>query len=214
MVIVGSILLAFGIQAWWDGLGEARQRTALLEALSEDFVLAADSLASVKAKHALVAERSKQVLDYGEIGTVPVTEQDSLDVLIGGHFMRTAFDPPMGTVETILGSGRLDLLGSAPLVRALTKWSSQLAGLDRYEQSALDHFYERIYPYLAERLDLEDLDKGYAEFIDVPWDQAPAGAYRLVSDQEFLNIIYMHWVLNTNVLMRMGGVEIARTFGS
>ena len=30
-----------------------------------------------------------------------------------------------------------------------------------------------------------------------------------MSDQEFLNIIYMHWVLNTNVLMRMGGVETA-----
>ena len=153
-MIVGSILLAFGIEAWWDGLGEARQRTALLEALSENFAVAADSLVIVKANHTLVAERSKRVLDYGEVGTVPVAERDSVDILVGGHFMRTAFDPPMGTVETLLGSGRLDLLGNARLVTALTQWSSQVVGLQRFEQAALDHFYGRIYPYLGERLDL------------------------------------------------------------
>ena len=41
-VIVGSILLAFGIDAWWEGVGERKeQRRSLVEMLSN---LAADSL--------------------------------------------------------------------------------------------------------------------------------------------------------------------------
>ena len=34
---------------------------------------------------------------------------------------------------------------------------------------AIDHFNERYYPYLSSRLDLKDVDKGVAQFVDFPW---------------------------------------------
>ena len=36
VVIVGSILLAFGLQAWWDELGRRDQEQMLINGLSED----------------------------------------------------------------------------------------------------------------------------------------------------------------------------------
>ena len=47
VVIVASILLAFGIQAWWERLGDAQQREAILAGLASDFALAATDLERV-----------------------------------------------------------------------------------------------------------------------------------------------------------------------
>ena len=42
-VIVASILLAFGIEAWWDGRQERAEERDALEALAADFVVATEA---------------------------------------------------------------------------------------------------------------------------------------------------------------------------
>jgi hypothetical protein len=209
VVIVVGVLVALAADAWWESRSEARQRAVLLEALSDDFAVAERRLGAVRRIHTSVTARSESVLDFGETGSVPAEYQDSLDLLIGGHFHRANYEPPTGAFETALASGRIDLLGDDRLVSELTQWSATVARLQGTEDRLADDFYERIYPYLAARLDLEDLDKGFAEFEEVPWDQGPAASYRLVADQEFLSLIYFHWVLGKNALGRVAQVEEA-----
>jgi len=198
--IVGSILLAFAIDAWWDSRSDARRSTALLSALSEDIAVAAAQLSETKRRHTGVAEAGAQLLTYGELGSVPEAERGNVDRLVSRHFDRDTYDPPTGTVDSVLGSGRIDLLTNQQLVAELTQWSAAVVHLRFRQTYAIDHFHEYLYPYLSSQLDLEDLDKGFAQYVDFPWRQEPANAYRLVADQEFLNILYMHWVLTNNVL--------------
>ena len=47
VVIVGSILLAFGIEAWWDGVQERVEERQALEALARDFESAAEEIDQV-----------------------------------------------------------------------------------------------------------------------------------------------------------------------
>ena len=47
MVIVISILLAFGIEAWWDGRQERVEERQALEALARDFESAAEEIDQV-----------------------------------------------------------------------------------------------------------------------------------------------------------------------
>ena len=72
--------------------------------------------------------------------------------------------------------------------------------LQRTELDSRRHFNEYVFPFLAERLDVEDLDKGFSRFVDFPWEQDPAEAYPIALDQEFLNLIYMRWVLLENIV--------------
>jgi hypothetical protein len=44
VVIVASILLAFGLDAWWDATQQSRETADLLAALDEEFALAAEEL--------------------------------------------------------------------------------------------------------------------------------------------------------------------------
>ncbi len=50
VVIVGSILLAFGLQAWWDERDERRAERIYLEQLRADLVGAEEQLAAA-ARH-------------------------------------------------------------------------------------------------------------------------------------------------------------------
>ncbi len=206
--IVASILLAFAIDAWWDSQSNAMQEQALLIALSDDFAAAEDMLVSVKRMHVITATSGEKLISYGEAENIPEADREGIDLLIGSHFGRTIFSPPMGTVESVIGSGRIDLLTNQELVAELTQWSSLVSQLQILEIEAREHFYERIYPYLSARLSLMDLDKGYRQYLEsFPWDQAQTDAFQLVSDQEFLNIVYVHWVIKTNILTRVEPVE-------
>ncbi len=206
--IVASILLAFAIDAWWDSRSDAMQEQALLLALSDDFAAAEGMLASVKSRHLRTATSGEKLISFGEAGNVPDADRDGVDFLVSHHFARALFSPPMGTVESVIGSERIDLLSNQELVAELTQWSATVSKLQMIEIEAREHFYDRIYPYLAARLNLKDLDKVYRQYLEsFPWDQARTDAFQLVSDQEFLNIIYMHWVLKTNILTRIEGVE-------
>jgi hypothetical protein len=132
--------------------------------------------------------------------------------LISSHFARATFDPPMGTVESVLGSGRIDLLTSQELIAELTQWSSVVTQLHNLEIEARNHSYDQIYPYLASRINLKDLDKGYPQFFEsFPWEQEQTDAYKLVSDQEFINSVYLHWVIKTNILDTLVPVEASLT---
>ena len=200
IAIVGSILIAFALDAWWDGRSDRVQEVALLTALEEDFAVADSSFEVTKAGHLAEVQSSKELIDYGESGQIPVDQRARIDTLVSTQFSRRNFDPPMGTVQSVLGSGRIDLITNQDLITELTRWSSVVEALQRMETDSRRHFNEYVFPFLAARLDVEDLDKGFPAFVDYPWEQAPAGAYRIVLDQEFQNLIYMRWVLLQNIV--------------
>jgi len=212
VLIVLSILAAFSIDTWWGSKSDANQEQAMLLALSEDFTEAEKLLSVVKSLHNMTARAGEKLITLGETGSVPETDQNGVDLLISRHFARATFDPPMSTVESVLGSGRIDLLTSQELIAELTQWSSVVTQLHNLEIEARDHFYERFYPYLISRIKLKDLDKGYPEFLEsYPWEQEQTDAYKLVSDQEFMNIVYLHWILKTNILSNLVPVEASLT---
>ena len=206
-VIVGSILIAFSIDAWWDSRADAVQERALLVALAQDFRTADERLDAAMQAHQTVLISMDRLLRYADAGHVPSLDRAQVDTVLSRVFWRETFDPPMGTVETILSSGRLDLFENGDLVGELTRWTSAVRNFNELETAGTNHFYQTLYPYLAANLSLRDLDKGIPW--EVPWPHSPTPAADLVSDPAFQNVIYMHYVLYQNVVQAMPGLESA-----
>jgi hypothetical protein len=207
VVIVASILLAFGIDAWWDARNERIQERALLAALAGDSYATKDALRHTRRAHETVLASMERLLTYAENGAVPVSERAQVDTVLSRVFWREIFDPPVGAVETILGSGRLDVIENQELVGELTRWTAAVHDLNELERAGTDHFYRTLYPYLSANLDLQDLDKGIPW--KVPWPHDPTPAADLVTDPAFKNVIYMHYVLYHNVLEVVPRLELA-----
>ncbi len=212
VVIVASILVAFSIEAWWDSRGDALQSQALITALSEDFAAAESDLQRVRAWHERKSNSAAQLLLWAESEGVGENQTDQVEIAISEMFIHATFDPPMGTIRTILGSGRLDLLSNPELVRELMRWSSVVDDLREDEETANRHLYQNLLPFLSPRLNLKDLDKPASGIVSThlwPGERAQTEAHRLLSNPEFQSNVYMVWSLQKSVANDLAPVEVA-----
>jgi hypothetical protein len=205
-VIVGSILLAFGIEAWWAGHGEAEQREALLRGLSSDFVAAEADLDRVIDVHSEARMAAERVLALARADAPVKSDQAPLiDSLVTQLFHGATFDPPSGTVEAFLAAGGLDVLTNGPLVSELTAWSSVVDNLGEDEDWALEQVRVQLIPFLWDNM-IPTLDFVRSDADqDVPWVPLYTDTYRLLADSRFQSVVSERW-FSADVALESAGV--------
>jgi hypothetical protein len=148
MVIVASILLAFGIQAGWEEWQEIRVEHRQVEALEEDFSQNLSLLTVRQSRLETSVGRITRLRDMlrvspvGEIVVVP-------DSLLNELFYTGTIDPLMGTLDAMIGSGRLDQLPDPVLRYALTDWRRLVSDVRTNQVLAQDYVMLELVPYLA-----------------------------------------------------------------
>jgi hypothetical protein len=149
VVVVASILLAFGIDAWWNELSERELRSATLEGLIADFE-GMDRPASgilrrnqkLVASHDLLISLLREGSATGGVALVPDT------LLIAAYNIPT-YNPPRTSVEMALASGRLTDLDDEPLRRLLALWLQVLDDTAEDDAWVSDIVQREILPLLA-----------------------------------------------------------------
>ncbi len=199
LVVIG-ILIALQVNNWNNENADKEREGDYLMALKSDFQQINQEFENNKWEHETVKSGMEQILDWIEEGRVPTNQQPKFDSLLSNVFYRSSFDPPQGTIETILGSGNVALLSNRELVSLLTQWTSIVDNYQSEELRAVDHFYETIYPYLSDRVNMQDMDKSIPTTLR--WPHELTDAHELITDQKFHNVIYVHWVIQWNVLDR------------
>ncbi len=158
VLIVLSILLAFGIEAWWSERGDRRAEIEALQGLHEDFVQTVDRLAEARSEHAQIRAASVRLLSM----TGPNAETSDSDIaldslvmtLIGGPIVY----PIMATYDALIASGRFKILSSGELRRALATWAASMADLAQVEREARAQMDQRLLPFLWDYIPIVTLD--------------------------------------------------------
>lgn len=211
-VIVGSILLAFGIDAWWDARGDAQRKEAVIEGLRSDFRAARVDLNRVSTYHLNGRSSAEQLMQLGDNGTVPASSSDLVDSLFSDLSGTASFDPPLGTLEALISSGELDLIGDLELALLLTGFPAMVGDLDREQR-----FQREALLLLYEHIDSSGLgfESFIANFRDPPWDFHSDGIYRIVHTEGFRSWVTVMWVLYGNTIANherldetMGQIEL------
>ena len=121
-VIVASILLAFGIDAWWDGRQERAEEQRLLVSLADEFATTRDSLSRALEAHRDYQEQAERIVLLVQEGDdVPNVRRGMAEI---GHQIRKY-------QVRIIGAGRdhwrraVDP-GPKPRVRVLTSDPHQI----------------------------------------------------------------------------------------
>ena len=158
-VIIVSILLALAGDAWWDERRERAEEHEALVALAQDFDVAADRLGGVLATVDSIRVAAAVMLEW----TGPRADArngDSLAVLLPIVSRLPTFQPPLGSLEALLGSGDLRLIRNDSLRAALASFPSRLAGIHRTESYGAEQVFGELRPFLNRSVPMRRFARG------------------------------------------------------
>jgi len=139
LTIVASILLAFGIDAWWDGRQEEAKRQQLLADLQTDFRTTQDLLTNVLSFAQGVVAKSR--------GFVKATSDpsglspDSIGELATGLLTEISFTPAISHYKASLTTGDIGRIRSDSLLIYLNRFDLGLQRFLQHDQIAAQLFY-------------------------------------------------------------------------
>ncbi len=136
LLIVFSILLAFGIEAGWSQRGERQAEVEALQGLSDDFVESLERLTSVGSDHVEVRDASVRLLAMTGPDADQTVSDLVMDTLVMALIAYPKVFPVTATYDALIASGRIQLLESAALRRELARWATAVVDLREEERDA------------------------------------------------------------------------------
>ena len=150
IAIVGSILLAFAIDAWWDGQKDRETEQELLVSLIQEFEGAATEfdIRWTEAEQRRIAATQLAALNDK---TIVQVDPETLYRLWIQTYSPSISDPPEGTLTSAIATGRLSLIRNKLLKSQLTGWSGRLRNLHNTERNLTDYMVRVFIPDISQR---------------------------------------------------------------
>ena len=127
-VIVGSILLAFALDAWWDNRNREDELRIQLQVVADEMESARQALQNVLAAHdwnAHLAEHLRAALVQVPEGSEVVVS----DTLVGPLLPQATADVTTGSLDAFIASGGLELVQDPEIRRILLAWPTRIQDL-------------------------------------------------------------------------------------
>lgn len=144
VLIVASILLAFWIDAWWDGRKDALEEQEILVGLEVEFADLRDRLDLWANRNRAGAKLIERLLSES------VTEMNlpELELALTHTILANVLDQG-GALDALLASGRLERITDRDLRARLVKWPDWLEDIHTNDLSAREVTIHLIAPFLA-----------------------------------------------------------------
>jgi hypothetical protein len=145
LVIVFSILLAFGVDAWWDGVLESRRRDALVSGLIADFTATRRDVVAATAEGEALVQRISDFLALRRRSSLP--SLDTVQFLaLGIGLPPPAFAPTTANYEAALQSGDMGLLDGVEFYAALAEFHRAEEWVTRHWELSFFNFLPVMIP--------------------------------------------------------------------
>ena len=157
-VIVGSILLAFAVDAGWDGQQERGEESDALASLRAEFTENIGRLDStIEANETLRAGLLGMLTAIRERG-VPAGSYVVPDSILTGVGGTPAFQPAHGALSSLLGSQGLVLIRDDSLRSALASWPAKMDDLAASQSQMVDVNEDHLVPILHRHVSYISVD--------------------------------------------------------
>lgn len=193
LVIVASILAAFALDTWWDRMQERTEERETLVALATEF-------------QAARAEIVVRKVNQGRILTAVTAVADSLNqaledgrraIVLPDTMLALAYIPPttslgLGTLQGMIGSGRLGIIQNRALRGRLGAWGVELDELREEELDSRELAYGDLDRTLRARMNTYGLwAAGDSIFKEVLSVEGRARSREVPVDTEVLGVFHL-----------------------
>lgn len=134
LLIVVSILIAFALDAWWDGRVARVEERIVLGAIRGDFRAARLELDSVMARNDRDAALITAMLSMDRPSLDGIGPDSASKLLAPAVFGGLTFDPSMGAVQALLTGGLLNQIQNKPLAATLAAWPGAIDEIEEDQE--------------------------------------------------------------------------------
>lgn len=187
-VVVISILVAFGLDAWWDHRGDLREEDEIIAALEAEFTSNRARLIDDIEEVRGYTDAAQRLLDAAESDVTVAGDADSLGADLWRSLNWRTANVSTAALDAVVSSGRLDLIRDGELRTALAGWKAQVEDMAEEEMFEWREIIERYRPYLGRIVAIPSLEGDSLRPVAPP---AAASLTRLLSDLEFQSHLSM-----------------------
>ncbi len=194
--IVGSILLAFSIDAWWEDRNEINLEQRLLAVLKVEFEQNEKLLRQAVDFYKQRYLEAVEILKYFEKDPTEMDEAE-FEQLISGLLSKRSFHLESGAHDSLVVSGELNLIRDDKLRNRLAAWPSYVSEWSEEEAVVFSFPEKSVHPYLSDRIRLRNISPELASFPDgESFPPVPTGSDDAISlsflttSVEFDNLVY------------------------
>ena len=194
--IVGSILLAFSIDAWWQDRNEIDVEQRLLAVLKVEFEQNEKLMRQAVDFYRQRYLEAVEILEYLEQDPTEMDEAE-FEQLINGLLLKRSFHLESGAHDGVVSSGELNLIRDHRLRSRLAAWPSYVSEWSEEEATVFSFPDYGVNPYLLDRIRLRTVSPEFASFPDgEPLPPIPSGSNDAISlaflttSVEFDNLVY------------------------
>lgn len=145
-IIVVSILLAFSIDAWWDGRKDRLEEREILHGLEIEFADLSERL----DRWAQFNRTGMSLIEQFLSESVANMSLDQIELALAYAMVVNVLDQG-GEIEAVLASGRLEKISDREIRRRLIKWPDWLEDIHTNDLSARSYALLEITPFLSSR---------------------------------------------------------------
>jgi hypothetical protein len=185
LLIVVSILIAFALDAWWDGQLERGREREHLRSLQVEFKLTRERLESSLERVNEAFDATTRIIGLFSPSPEPI-DLESLSYLINESFNVALFAPQGGAVQAVIDSGELSLLRNPELKELLAQWpvvTNTLSDATAFQAANREQVVQRM---VQSGFPLSRI-AGSFEWLDLPQTDFAYEADAFLSDVGFEN---------------------------
>lgn len=203
VVIVASILLAFGIDAWWDRTQDDARGAEYAEALLAEVAANLQHLDATASGVQRSIEATTSIRGW-LAGDLSIAVYDSISLQFTAANAVSILTPITNTHDQLVATGDLRLL--RPGVRdALGAWQRELRNATEYwDTYVLSFRTQTLDPYVMERLNWAELVALFRDELKDSSVRPRTDWARLAGDQELHNLLTHILLLNSERLIAYG----------
>ena len=216
--IVASILLAFWIDASWDGWQERREEQRILGSLQSEFRSNQAHLTERTQFHKDVEHAIRLLLNEAALPASMLSD-DKIDALIGtASWFDTSSTFEMSAVDSVVLGGNLSIIDNESLRQRITGWSRDVAEVMRTEAQDYDTFSDVWMPFLRDNAYLPQVHNaidtqpgtGEEDYIpDLPLGPHATKHSDLLKDRGFQNVLLHRLWVQGDILNKYKEIEPA-----
>ena len=203
VVIVGSILLALGLESWSQDRQERASELEALTRLDAEFAEVDQVMAQWRDAQSGVVEASRVLLaDTGPTGGSDLAV-DSIGALIATISRNWTLDPPSAILKSMEASGQLGALRNHELLAALASWQAAMADLRGDEESLQQIVNLEIAPFLNSRVAYRTVsifDRGISATESGPASEFPDGLREVLRSRLFENLLDVRLISGADIV--------------